>query len=104
MIALLLEAARKSPLDDSVPLGFERRVMRVVQWVRPEDSLQIWLRGFRTAVFASVAVAMASCLLVVDGSWFSKSEASSPEAEGAVEWGVSSSIEEEDPLDQIESG
>ncbi len=104
MISLLLEASRSTPPDVAVPLGFERRVMRVIQWVRPEDSLQIWLRGFRTAVFASVAVAMTSCLLVVDGSWFSKSESLGSEADGGAEWGVSSSIEEEDPLDQIESG
>jgi hypothetical protein len=47
---------------------------------------------------------MTSCLLVVDGSWFSKSESLGSEADGGAEWGVSSSIEEEDPLDQIESG
>jgi hypothetical protein len=103
-ISLLLEAARSSPPDVAVPLGFERRVMRVVQWVRPEDSLQVWLRGFRTAVFASVAVAMASCLLVLDGSWLSKSEVVGPESDGGADWGISSPVEEEDPLDQIESG
>jgi hypothetical protein len=104
LVSLLLESARSSPPDLSVPYGFERRVLRMVQWVRPEDALQVWIRGFRTAVFASVAVATISCLLMVDVSWSSKAETFDSEAEGAAEWGVSTQLEEEDPLDQIESG
>lgn len=71
----LIEAGRRRVPDETVPLGFESRVMRALETAEATDWLNLWAGGLLRASF----VCLALCFAVAGWSSNSAALASSDE-------------------------